>query len=34
MIAEFGHFLLILAFAVSLIGATAPLLGAHKGWAD
>jgi cytochrome c-type biogenesis protein CcmF len=34
MIAEFGHFLLILGFAVSIIGAVAPLVGAHKGWAD
>jgi cytochrome c-type biogenesis protein CcmF len=34
MIAELGHFLLILAFAVSLVGAVAPLVGAQKGWAD
>ncbi len=34
MVAELGHFLLILAFAVSLFASVAPLVGAHKGWAD
>jgi cytochrome c-type biogenesis protein CcmF len=34
MIAELGHFLLILAFAVSLVGAVAPMVGAHRGWSD
>src|SRR5690606_13428039 len=31
MIAEIGHFALILAFAVAAIQATVPLLGAHRG---
>ncbi len=34
MIAELGHFLLILAFGVSLFASVAPLVGARKGWAD
>ncbi len=34
MIAELGHFLLILAFIVSLAAATFPLIGAQRGWAD
>ncbi|MGF1660671.1 MAG: heme lyase CcmF/NrfE family subunit [Rubrimonas sp.] len=34
MIAELGHFLLILAFVVSLVAATLPLIGAQRGWAD
>jgi cytochrome c-type biogenesis protein CcmF len=34
MIAELGHFALILAFVVALAQATAPLIGAQKGWAD
>jgi cytochrome c-type biogenesis protein CcmF len=34
MVAEFGHFLLLLAFAVSIVGSIAPLVGAQKGWAD
>ncbi len=34
MIAELGHFLLILAFAVSLVAAVAPMVGAQKGWSD
>jgi cytochrome c-type biogenesis protein CcmF len=34
MIAEFGHFALILAFVASLIQASVPLVGAQKGWAD
>ena len=33
MIIELGHFALILAFAVSLVQALVPLIGAHKGWA-
>ena len=32
MIAELGHFALILAFAVSLFQASIPLYGAHRGW--
>ncbi|MBC9245629.1 heme lyase CcmF/NrfE family subunit [Paracoccus sp. 11-3] len=32
MIAEFGHFALILAFMVSLFQMTVPLVGAAKGW--
>ncbi|SDZ79453.1 heme lyase CcmF/NrfE family subunit [Rubrimonas cliftonensis] len=34
MIAELGHFALILAFAVSIAGSVAPLYGAHRGWSD
>ena len=34
MIVEIGHYALILAFALSLVQATVPLIGAHKGWAD
>ncbi len=34
MIAELGHFALILAFAVSLVQVFVPLVGAHKGWSD
>jgi len=34
MVAELGHFLLILAFATSLVGAIAPMVGAHRGWSD
>lgn len=34
MIAELGHYALILAFTLSLVQATVPLVGAHKGWAD
>jgi len=34
MIVEIGHYALILAFALSLVQATFPLIGAHKGWAD
>jgi cytochrome c-type biogenesis protein CcmF len=34
MVAELGHFLLILAFAVSIAASIAPLVGAQKGWAD
>lgn len=33
MTAEFGHFALILAFAVSLFQMVVPLVGASKGWA-
>ena len=33
MIAEFGHFALILAFAVSLFQMVVPMAGASKGWA-
>ena len=32
MIAELGHFALILAFAVSLFQCAIPLYGAHRGW--
>ncbi|WP_121631508.1 heme lyase CcmF/NrfE family subunit [Tropicibacter alexandrii] len=32
MITEFGHFALILAFLVSLVQMTVPLIGAHKRW--
>ena len=31
MIAEFGHFALILAFTLSLAQSVVPLFGAHKG---
>ena len=33
MIAELGHFALILAFMVSIVQAIVPLVGAQKGWA-
>ncbi len=32
MIVELGHFALILAFAVAVVQATIPLVGAHMGW--
>ncbi|MFQ6548946.1 heme lyase CcmF/NrfE family subunit [Aestuariibius sp. 2305UL40-4] len=32
MVAEFGHFALILAFAIALVQSVVPLIGAHKGW--
>ncbi|CAM3121297.1 heme lyase CcmF/NrfE family subunit [Paracoccus nototheniae] len=32
MIAELGHFALILAFMVSIYQMTVPMVGAHKGW--
>ncbi|PIE09969.1 MAG: heme lyase NrfEFG subunit NrfE [Rhodobacterales bacterium] len=32
MIAELGHFALILAALVAVVQATLPLIGAHKGW--
>ncbi|MEY8119669.1 heme lyase CcmF/NrfE family subunit [Falsihalocynthiibacter sp. BN13B15] len=32
MIIELGHVALILAFLLSLVQATVPLVGAHKGW--
>lgn len=32
MINELGHFALILAFAVAIVQALVPLIGAHKGW--
>ncbi|QDY69201.1 heme lyase CcmF/NrfE family subunit [Qingshengfaniella alkalisoli] len=32
MIAEFGHFALILAAMVAVVQAIIPLIGAHKGW--
>ncbi|MEM8629786.1 MAG: heme lyase CcmF/NrfE family subunit [Pseudomonadota bacterium] len=32
MIAELGHFALILAFALSLVQTVVPMVGAHKGW--
>jgi cytochrome c-type biogenesis protein CcmF len=34
MTVELGHYALILAFALSLVQATIPLVGAHKGWVD
>ncbi|TVQ55688.1 MAG: heme lyase CcmF/NrfE family subunit [Rhodobacteraceae bacterium] len=34
MVAELGHFLLVIAFAVSLFASVAPMVGAHKGWSD
>ena len=34
MIAELGHFALILAFIVSLVQSSVPLVGAQKGWSD
>ncbi|MDT8855408.1 heme lyase CcmF/NrfE family subunit [Paracoccaceae bacterium Fryx2] len=33
MIVELGHFALVLAFAVALVQATVPLIGAQKRWA-
>ena len=32
MIAEFGHFALILAFVVAIVQAIIPMIGAQKGW--
>ncbi len=32
MIVELGHFALILAFAVAIVQAVVPMVGAHKGW--
>lgn len=32
MIAELGHFTLILAFGIALVQMVVPLIGAHKGW--
>lgn len=32
MIVELGHFALILAFAVAIVQAVVPMIGAHKGW--
>ncbi|MFB2531082.1 heme lyase CcmF/NrfE family subunit [Paracoccus sp. p4-l81] len=32
MTAELGHYALILAFVVSILQSTLPLVGAHKGW--
>ncbi|MDF0601344.1 heme lyase CcmF/NrfE family subunit [Psychromarinibacter sp. C21-152] len=32
MIVELGHFALILAFAVSMVQAIVPMIGAHRGW--
>jgi cytochrome c-type biogenesis protein CcmF len=34
MIAELGHFMLVVAFAVALFGSVAPLVGAQRGWSD
>ena len=34
MIAELGHFALILAFAVALVQMVVPLIGAGRGWSD
>lgn len=33
MTAELGHFALVLACVISLIGCVLPFIGAHKGWA-
>ncbi len=33
MITELGHFALVLAFAVAILQATVPLIGAQRGWA-
>ena len=32
MIAELGHFALILAFVVAIVQAIVPMIGAQKGW--
>ncbi|TCM77345.1 heme lyase CcmF/NrfE family subunit [Rhodovulum steppense] len=32
MVIELGHFALTLAFAIALVQAVIPLIGAHKGW--
>ncbi|GAA0292991.1 heme lyase CcmF/NrfE family subunit [Rhodovulum strictum] len=32
MVIELGHFALTLAFAIALVQAVVPLIGAHKGW--
>jgi cytochrome c-type biogenesis protein CcmF len=32
MIVELGHFALVLAFAIALVQAVVPLVGAHRGW--
>ena len=34
MIAELGHFALVLAFAVALVQASVPLVGAQRRWSD
>ena len=34
MIAELGHFLLILSFAVAVVQATVPMYGAARGWSN
>ncbi len=34
MIAELGHFALVLALGVAVVQATVPLIGAHRGWTD
>ncbi len=34
MIAELGHFALILAFAVSVVQFAVPMVGAQRGWSD
>ena len=34
MIAELGHFALVLALFAAIVQSTLPLLGAQKGWAD
>jgi len=34
MIAEFGHFALVLAFALAMVQAVVPLVGAQRGWTD
>ena len=34
MIAELGHFALILAFAVACVQIVVPMVGAGKGWSD
>ena len=34
MVAELGHFALIIAFVIAIGQSTAPLIGAQKGWID
>ena len=34
MIAEFGHFVLVLALMTSIAQTVVPLVGAQKGWVD
>lgn len=34
MIAEIGHFAVIIAFVIAIVQSTVPLVGAQKGWVD